>query len=507
MQSAKSGDKPNHQRDSPNAVVLVNNHSQTIPLETIAPSTKHAHPKEKVVPTTNNWLAIREKLTADSAPQEFIDLFQCYYSQLAAGHTGLMPESEIEPVVSLPDADTLRDTAADGESALKQTVMIKLNGGLGTGMGLEEPKSLLPVRGKRTFLEIIARQADHDGIPLILMNSDATEQRSREFLAGIGFTSRDDIPLSFCQHRAPKITEDFGPANWKDAKFEWCPPGHGDIFIALRTSGVLDRVLQAGYRYAFVSNADNLGAVIEPSILGYMIREESAFLMEVADRTEMDRKGGHLARKKSDGGLTLRESAQCPDEDVETFQDETRHAYFNTNNLWLDLHQLKDWINGDVQQMALPLIRNAKTVDPRDAKSPRVFQLETAMGSAISVIPNAAAIRVSRDRFAPVKSTNELLLVRSDAYTETESHRIVLRPDAQRTTVKLDGVYKFIDGFDARFPHGPPSMSECSSLTVNGDFTFGKNVTLKGDVTLNPPPVSIEDGATLKGESSGGTEP
>lgn len=455
------------------------------------------------MPTTDHWLTVRDKLTADAAPREFIDLFECYYRQLVAGNTGLMPESEIEPVTSLPDADALQDTVADGEAALKQTVMIKLNGGLGTGMGLDGPKSLLPVRGDRTFLEIIARQAEHDGIPLILMNSDATERPSLDFLAGIGFTSRHDIPLSFRQHRAPKITEDFAPATCDDARFEWCPPGHGDIYIALRTSGVLERVLEAGYRYAFVSNADNLGAVIEPAILGYMVREGCPFLMEVADRTEMDRKGGHLARQKSGGGLTLRESAQCPDEDVATFQDVTRHAYFNTNNLWLDLHQLKDWINGNVHNMTLPLIRNAKTIDPRDAQSARVFQLETAMGSAISVIPHAAAIRVSRDRFAPVKSTNELLLVRSDAYTETESHRIVLRADAQRTTVKLDGVYKFIDDFDARFPQGPPSMRECTSLTINGDFTFGSGVTLKGDVTLDPPPTSIDDGVTLEGKYAG----
>ncbi len=455
---------------------------------------------------TDHWGEVHSKLSGDSAPQAFIDLFECYYKRLAAGVTGMMPESEISAVTELPDADQLANTHEVGESALKRTVMIKLNGGLGTGMGLEGPKSLLPVRGDRTFLEIIARQAEHDGIPLILMNSDVTEESSLQFLADIGFASNHDIPLSFRQHRAPKIGEDLAPATWSDPKFEWCPPGHGDIYIALRTSGLLERILAAGYRYAFVSNSDNLGAVIEPSILGYMVREGCPFLMEVADRTEMDKKGGHLARRKSDGGLTLRESAQCPKEDESTFQDWSLHSYFNTNNLWLDLEQLRDWIMGDVEQMALPLIRNSKTVDPRNRDSTPVFQLETAMGSAISVIPNAAAIRVSRDRFAPVKSTNELLLVRSDSYTETESHRLVLRDDALRTTVKLDAVYKFIDDFDARFPHGPPFMQECSSLTVEADYSFGKNVRAIGNVKLKTPGGSVQDGTVLQSSDFEGGE-
>ena len=102
---------------------------------------------------------------------------------------------------------------------------------------------------------------------------------------------------------------------------------------------MLDTLLANGYEVAFVSNADNLGAELDPLPLGYFVSERLPFLMEVADRTAADRKGGHLARRKSDGRLALRESAQCPDEDTDAFQDVDRHRYFNTNNLWINLRR------------------------------------------------------------------------------------------------------------------------------------------------------------------------
>ena len=89
---------------------------------------------------------------------------------------------------------------------------------------------------------------------------------------------------------------------------EWNPPGHGDIYIALETSGILEKLLQADYRYAFISNIDNLGATLDTEILAYIESHSLPFLLEVTKRTEMDRKGGHLARHKN-GHLVLREAA------------------------------------------------------------------------------------------------------------------------------------------------------------------------------------------------------
>jgi UTP--glucose-1-phosphate uridylyltransferase len=286
-------------------------------------------------------------------------------------------------------------------------------------------------------------------------------------------------------------------------EYEWCPPGHGDIYIALVTSGMLRKLLDDGYRYVFVSNADNLGAVMDTSILGYFVSKNLPFLMEVTDRTEMDRKGGHLALAR-DGQLILRESAQCPGDDRATFENISRHKFFNTNNLWLNLKALEGMMKESGNTPDLPMIRNSKTVDPRDDTSTPVYQLETAMGSAIGIFKGSAAVHVSRSRFAPVKNTSDLLAVRSDAYQLTSDFRVVLHPDCkQAPLVKLDNHYfKLIDDMESRFPAGPPSLRNCVSLQVSGDITFGRDVVIEGVVQLSSPPgvpFKVEDNSRISG--------
>ena len=429
------------------------------------------------------------RMQAEALPELFIDTFRHYYAQLVAGDTGLMPESAINPVRDLPDAEQLPEKLArTGEAHLGQTVFIKLNGGLGTSMGLQKAKSLLPVKDDLTFLDVIARHALYHGIPLVLMDSFNTRADSLAHLErypGLG----GDIPLDFVQNKAPKIRQDtLEPVSWPaNPALEWAPPGHGDIYTALVTSGMLDALLARGYEYAFVSNSDNLGAALDTTILGYFVENRLPFMMEVADRTESDRKGGHLARRKNDGQLILRESAQCPDEDKSAFQDVTRHRYFNTNNLWFHLPTLKRVMERQDGILGLPMIRNSKTVDPRDPDSTSVYQIETAMGSAIAVFEGAQALRVPRSRFSPVKTTNELLAVRSDAFILTDDYRVMLHPAREGKTVVVDldpRFYKLIDQFDARFPYGPPSLLHCDKLVVRGDVVFGKDIGLEGEVEI-----------------------
>ncbi len=436
----------------------------------------------------SNFQPFAEKMTAEGLPDVAIRTFAYYYEQLAAGATGLIPESEIEPVASLPDADQLDEQLADvGQQILNQTVLMKLNGGLGTSMGLSKAKALLPVRDGLSFLDIIAKQAQLSAVPLVLMNSFNTQADSLATLANYPDLGTE-IPLDFLQHKVPKITQgDLTPASYTaDPTLEWCPPGHGDIYTALVTSGMLEQLLAKGYKYVFVSNADNLGAVMDTKILGYFAQNDLPFMMEVADRTAADKKGGHLA-KRPDGQLILRESAQCPEEDTPAFQDITRHKYFNTNNLWLNLVALQKVLAEKDGILGLPMIRNSKTVNPRDGATTPVYQLETAMGSAIAVFAGAGAIRVPRTRFAPVKKTNDLLAVRSDAYIMTEDFRVILNPARQGSQVVVDldsSIYKLIDQMEARFPHGAPSLLKCTKLTVNGDVKFGRGITITGDVTI-----------------------
>ena len=455
---------------------------------------------------TPQFTPFARRMQAEGLPKIFIDTFACYYEQLVQGQTGLISESEIHPVTSLPDAACLPDELVEvGQRVKGKTAVIKLNGGLGTGMGLEKAKSLLPVKKELTFLDIIARQTIEAGVPLLLMNSFTTEADSLAALAAYPALGQQ-LPLSFVQHKELKVTQsDFTPARWPaDPDLEWCPPGHGDIYTALVTSGTLTALLNAGYEYAFVANADNLGAVMNTRILGYFAQNNFPFMMEVADRTEMDKKGGHLAQRH-DGQLILRESAQCSLADRAAFQDIAVHKFFNTNNLWLNLRALAEMLAAQNNMLHLPMIRNAKTVDPRDPDSTPVYQLETAMGAAIGVFAGATAVRVPRTRFAPVKKTDDLLAVRSDAYLLTEDFHVV--PNPRRLlpppAVALDPTfYKFITDLDARFPFGPPALLECKSFTIRGDFTFGADVVCKGVVELvneGGTAVSIPDRAVLSG--------
>src|SRR3954463_3093237 len=453
--------------------------------------------------------ASTEKMRREGVGDAAIQAFADAYERLRGGETGVLPESEIQPVDEVPDADALAD--ADAADAIDRAVVIKLNGGLGTSMGMSGPKSLVEVKDGLTFLDIIVRQVlglrERTGarLPLVLMNSFSTREPSLEALARYGDIEAD-VRLDFVQNKVPKLLADeLEPVEWPDdPDLEWAPPGHGDLYTALVTSGMLDELIERDYRYAFVSNADNLGAVLEPSILAWMAGEEIPFVMEGADRTEADRKGGHVARRRDGDGLVLREIAQTPDDDVDAFQDTSRHRYFNTNTLWVDLEALRALLDERDGVLGLPMIVNRKTVDPSDKSSPEVIQLETAMGAAIDVFDGARAIRVPRRRFAPVKTTSDLLALRSDAYVLTDAAHV--EPAEGRDgppVVDLDDDhYKLLADFEARFPSGPPSLVQCERLTVEGDVLFGAEVVVRGDVTVEhdgDDQLRIEDGTVLEG--------
>jgi UTP--glucose-1-phosphate uridylyltransferase len=442
-----------------------------------------------------------------------IENFRHYYSALAGGSTGLVPEERIEPVAGLPRLEELAHLEGAGRAALGHAAILKLNGGLGTSMGLERAKSLLEARDGLSFLDIIARQVlaarerHGEPLPLIFMNSFNTDEDTRAVLKRYP-ALRGAIAETMLQHKVPKVLEQgLGPAEWPaDSDLEWCPPGHGEVYITLATSGLLPALLERGYRHLFISNADNLGASLDLALLGYMAEEDVPFLMEVAGRTEADKKGGHLARLKDGGRLTLREVAQCPDEDLEAFQDVRRHRYFNTNNIWVNLPRLQAILDEHNYVMKLPMIRNSKTLDPRDPQSPKVYQLETAMGAAIEVFPGARAVEVPRSRFVPVKTCADLLALRSDIYGLDEQSLLRRSPERAlgEPLIELDSAYyRLIDDFEARFPQPVPSLRHCARLSVEGDVRFEPGSTFRGEVLVRNrsaeqrslPPVTLEDEA------------
>jgi UTP--glucose-1-phosphate uridylyltransferase len=368
----------------------------------------------------------------------------------------------------------------------------------------------MEARDGKSFLDIIVgqtlalRRRHGVALPLVLMDSDSTREPTLEALAGHPELPSDGIAPDFMQSVVPKLdAETLEPVSWPpNPALEWNPPGHGDVYGALRRSGMLDALLERGFRHAMIANADNLGSSVDPRIAAHVADNEIPFLMEVVQGTEADRKGGHVARRIADGRLVLRETAQTPDSDQESFRDYRKWRWYNTNTLWVDLQALAERLAQSDGVLELPLIINRKTVDPRDADSTPVIQLESAMGAAIGSFPEAALLQVPRTRFAPVKTTDDLLVLRSDVYEVGDDLRV--EPVPRRADglpfVELDKrYYRLIDGFEARFPSGAPSLREAERLVVHGDVTFGAGVRVRGAVELDAEePTTLDPGTVLE---------
>lgn len=423
-------------------------------------------------------------------PTPVLDTFNHYYGEVLTGETGLIYDRDIRSVGSaeIETYDKNLEYGRVGINVFPQTVRIVLNGGLGTSMGLTGAKSLIDIKDGMSFLYIIMRQAENSEVALAFMNSFNTHD---DTMAALIKLKPPTFPYTFLQHKFPKILQkDYSPASWpKNPKLEWNPPGHGDVYTALLTSGMLDSLLADGIIYAFISNADNLGARLDESLLGYFAHHRFPFMMEVAQRTPVDRKGGHLARHKN-GRLILREAAQCPENEQDMFQDIQRYQYFNTNNIWINLKALK-MLFEQQKIIHLPLILNPKTLDPRDKSSPAVYQIETAMGAAISLFEGATAINVPRTRFYPVKTSNDLLTVRSDCFVFNIDESLRISPIRFKrnkpgvTKVDLDPkYYGKIDDLEKRFRNGIPSLVDCDALTIEGDVLFEKDVRIRGSVAI-----------------------
>jgi UTP--glucose-1-phosphate uridylyltransferase len=449
-----------------------------------------------------------DRMRARGISSEAIRVFRNYYQQLEGGALGVIPEATIEPLRDIQRLRAVDVTQEMAREALSRTAIVKLNGGLGTTMGMNGAKSALSVIGGHSFLDVIAlqtlalRKRWGVEIPLIFMNSFRTSDETMEAMAAHPGLAVPGLPLEFHQNAEPKLrAKDLMPVDWPaDPELEWCPPGHGDVFVALMTTGLTEKLLDEGIDYVFLSNADNLGATCDPDVAGWMVDHDLPYVAEVCERTPSDRKGGHLAVRKADGRLVLRDTAMIYPGEEEYFHDIERHSTFHANNIWVNLQSLNRRMVQRQGVLGLPIIVNRKTVDPSDPSSTKVIQLESAMGTAIEVFGGSEALLVPRTRFRPVKTTNDLLVMRSDFFSLDDQYHVVAAREGHEPFVDLDERhFKLVPDFDARFPHGVPSMRDCRSLTVRGDVTFGRDVRCVGHVLVEGVE-HVPDGTVLEGD-------
>lgn len=412
----------------------------------------------------------------------FYNLFNRFLDEKARGEK--IQWDKIRP----PAAEQVRPYSdlpkASDHSILDKLAVLKLNGGLGTTMGCVGPKSIIEVRDGMTFLDLSVRQIEHlnsaynVNVPFILMNSFNTHEDTKRLIQK--YEDHNIQILTFNQSCYPRFGRESLLPTARDLdspKDNWYPPGHGDIFEALYNSGLLDELINAGKEYIFVSNVDNLGAVVDLNIYQHMIDSQAEYFMEVTDKTKADVKGGTII--DYEGQARLLEVAQVPKEHVEEFKSISKFKIFNTNNLWMNLKAIKRVVENN--QLSLEVIINNKALD----NGTPVIQLETAVGAAIKHFKGAAGINVPRSRFLPVKSCSDLLLITSDLFSLEHG---VLKRNPKRVfdttpVIKLGDTFKKVANFQGRFK-SIPNVLELDHLTVSGDVVFGKNVVLKGSVII-----------------------
>ena len=449
--------------------------------------------------------AARLMMEKQNLPQQAIEQFSAMLTEVVRGEQSYVPLD----AVSSPGPSLLLDPATMsasldslsrlGVELLARVVVIKLNGGRSTTMGGEVPKGVLTAKNGLSYLDIILGQIRSVQkqwgvqVPLALMNSFFTHDATKKLV------QNKDIPvLTFLQNSVPRIVADTLMPLQTGTDDDWAPPGHGDVYLSLKLSGLLDQLISQGIRWAFISNIDNLAACLEPWILGLVRELEIDFLLEVTERTAADKKGGTLVVK--DGRLFLLEIAQVAPEEQGAFMEIERFRVFNTNNLWVDLLSLSELLSSG--SLHLPVIQNKKTAAGR-----LVIQLEHAMGAAISSFYNAKALKVKRDRFFPTKTVEDLFVLQSDACVLDETFRLHKNPRRPRHLPLRPNVIFGNDflssplGFPLRF-EAPETVSLLGTrrFEVRGDVYFERDVAIEGDVTVigRPDKIRVKRGTTLK---------
>lgn len=451
-----------------------------------------------------------EKKRFETEMDNFFGLFRRYLNDKAKG-TALSWDRIAPPhPEQVVDYNDLANTESVG--FLQKLAVIKLNGGLGTSMGCVGPKSVIEVRDGMSFLDLSVRQIEYlnrtydVNVPFVLMNSFNTDEDTQSIIKK--YEGHNIDIMTFNQSRYPRVLKDSllpAPKSYNSQISDWYPPGHGDVFESLYNSGILDKLIERGVEIIFLSNADNLGAVVDLRILQHMVETDAEYVMELTNKTKADVKGGTII--DYDNSVRLLEIAQVPKEHVNEFKSIKKFKYFNTNNIWINLKAIKRVVEGS--ELEMEIIPNNKTI-PADKKGESdisIVQLETAVGAAIRHFKNAHGVNVPRRRFLPVKTCSDLMLVKSDLYS-LKHGQLVIDQDrfGAAPLIKLGTDFKKVSDFQKRIP-SIPRILELDHLTITGAVNLGRGVILKGTViivategsTIDVPPGSILENVVVQG--------
>jgi len=375
---------------------------------------------------------------------------------------------------------------------LSKIVVLKLNGGMGTTMGLDIPRCALPLSGDKIFLDVIVRQIENlnnqfkVNIPLVLMNS---RHQNAEVLELLDRYSSSNVKIhTFVQSCYPRLS----PVTWSitakqpysQATAEnWYPPGSGDVFESFKKSGLLEKFLKEGKEYVFTSNVENLGAIIgrdEFRVLNEVFATKMNLVLEVTERNPTDFRGGILVHDQTNNKPFVVQMSQIPKKKRNYFGPKS-FRYWNTNNIWVKLDELHSHL--EKSGLKLPVSKNIKN---------GFIQFETYAGSAIKDFQNTIALIVPRTRFREIKTTSNLFTLQSNLFNLVNGAYLLpndiraAQGFSELPVVRFDTEhFGNIDDYKKRFPSITTlNILELEHLNVAGDVTFGFGIKLVGSVII-----------------------
>lgn len=369
-------------------------------------------------------------------------------------------------------------------------------GGISTSMG-GCSKAILKAKKNLTFLEIKLNHVRAEQkkykckIPFILMTNEDTDKSITEFLSKNNRLEDIDLikiiqPVTV---RFEETSQGLRVATLKNGEPSYAPGGHYDAFILLKE--IKQQLKNKGIKTIYVTNIDNLGATIDPLLLGIHLKEKSLFTPEIA-RKELDDKGGTFA--KIQGKLRLLEGPMVPDDYKEKFADTQINKYFNTNLIYLDTSLLDNFeeINSEV-----PTFINKKIIEQK-----KMFGFEAAIG-LIFGIKKSILIEVERQkRFLPIKFLSDLWLLRSNFMTLNEETWAVSQEKNKKPLIKINSEFlPNLEEFEQKIADGGETtdFKELDSLNWESKKgNVGSNVSFKGKITINDETSIIKDNETIE---------
>ena len=414
--------------------------------------------------------------------------------------------SEIDPLsaddvvdyVSL-DEKRLQKYAQLGDDLLRRSgfAYFVMAGGVATSMG-GCIKALITAKDGKSFIEIkldhvrAMQKKYHCTIPVIIMTNDETDSDIMSYLGSNDRLSEIDL-IKIVQPVTVRFSEDqsgLSVARLKNGNVSNVPGGHYDAFILL--NDIRDELLERKIRTIFVNNIDNLGATIDPALIGCHIACNSYFTPEVA-RKEKNEKGGVFAR--IGGELRLLEGPMVPEDYYSQFNDSEVHKYFNTNSIYIET-AIFDYFEEIDQQV--PAFINRKEFD-----GIKQFGFESAIGLVFG-IKDSAIIAVDRSRrFCPVKFLSDLWILRSNFYVYDRSLHLVWQAKTRKPQLTIPATFLGnVADIDAKISEGGKSTDFLDLISLDWkakDGRVGKNVAFSGTVVIDEGKSIIKDNSRMTG--------